>query len=70
MKSQSQNPAKARPAARSEELKPFASPVAARKSLMGAGIVFDGRPLRNRFQFPMAFIGHQGRKFQNAFRVP
>ena len=67
MKKESQNHAKARPVARSEELKHSVSTVAAPKNPVDAGIVFDGWPLRNRFLFPVDSSGQCGRKFQNAF---
>jgi hypothetical protein len=67
MNNQSQSHAKARPLARSAELKPSASAVAADKNRMDARIVFGGWPLRNCSLFPAASIGHYGRKFQGAF---
>jgi hypothetical protein len=42
----------------------------AHKNLADAGIVFDGRRLRNSSPFPVASIGHRRRKFPNAFCVP
>jgi len=67
MNNQSQSHAKARPLARSAELKPSASAVAADKNRMDARIVFGGWPLRNHSHFPVASIGHYGRKFTTAF---
>jgi hypothetical protein len=52
MKNKSQNHAKARPVARSEELKHSVSTVAVHKNLADARIIFGGQC---------------GRKFQNAF---
>jgi hypothetical protein len=70
MNNQSQSHAKGRPLARSAELKPSASTVAAHKNRVDARIVFDGSPLLNRSFFSVGFTGHCGRKFQNAFCVP
>jgi hypothetical protein len=67
MNNQSQNHAKAAPLARSAELKPSASTVAAHKHLVDARIIFGGWPQRNRSLFPAASIGHYGRKYHTAF---
>jgi hypothetical protein len=67
MNNQSQNHAKAEPLARSAELKPSASTVAAHKQLADARIVFGGWPQRNRSLFLVTAIGHFGRKYHAAF---
>jgi hypothetical protein len=67
MNNQSLNHARARPVARLEELKPSTSTVVAHKNRMDARIVFGGWPLRNHSHFPVASIGHYGRKFTTAF---
>jgi hypothetical protein len=67
MKQKSQNHAGAKQAARLEELKHPVSTAGTHKNLADARIVFDGRQLRNRFLFPVASIGHDGREFQKAF---
>jgi hypothetical protein len=67
MNNKSQSHAKARPLARSEELKPSAFTIAIHKNRMDARIVFGGWPLRNRYHFPLASIGHCGRKCTTAF---
>jgi hypothetical protein len=66
MNNHSQNHAKARPVARSAGLKPSASAVAVHKNRLDARIAFGGWPLRNRSLFPVASIGHYGRKFHAA----
>jgi hypothetical protein len=67
MNNKSQNHAKAGPLARSAELKPSASAVAAHENRMDARIFFGGWLLRNRSLFPVASIGCYGRKFHAAF---
>ncbi|MGO8766660.1 MAG: hypothetical protein ACLQSR_16170 [Limisphaerales bacterium] len=67
MNNQSQKHAKAGQLARSAELKPSASAVAAHKHLVDARIISGRRPPRNRSQIPLASIGHCGRKFTTAF---
>jgi hypothetical protein len=67
MNNQSQNHAKATPLARLAELKPSASAVAAHENQMDARIVCGGWLLRNRSLFPVASIGHYGRKCHAAF---
>ena len=69
MKQKSQNTAETRQVVRLEKLKHSASRVAAHKNLMDTGIVFDGWPLRNCSFFPVASIGHKGRKSPKAFSV-
>jgi hypothetical protein len=67
MNNKSQNHARATPVARSAELILSASTVVAHKNRMDARIVFGGWPLRNHSHFPVASIGHYGRKFTTAF---